>query len=910
MRLWFLLCLFFIGIHIAAAQDETTLDITEFTLDNGLEVILVEDASAPTAAISLWYQVGGANDPEGRSGFAHLFEHMMFEGSAHVANGEFDTLLTRVGGQNNAYTDTEITGYYEVIPSNQLPLALWLEADRMASLDVSQTNLDNQRAVVIEEYQFRVANAPYGEAFQDLFTMPYDYQPYQKWVIGSVEDLNRASLEDVRRFHDTYYRPNNATLVVAGDIDVEQTRELIEDLFGDIPAGDEPPALPPYQPTQRDSAESVTIEDGLIDVPAYLVGYTAPARNHPDFPALELLSRILGSGASSRLAQAMIDTGLAADAGAALAGNRGPSLFYAYAFPNTDVELDTLEQIYSDQIRRFIEGDIQQEELEKVINQIRSERIAGLETALDLAESVQAANYYFDNPQAVFGEIERFEQVTVEDIQRVAEEYLAPEDAYIIRVVPGEVTTTVQPAPVVGAEDDAAAEATPEFVLEQTTPPEPFPVSEFALPEITENVLENGLELVVIERPELPLLSVDLYLPGGGSAVPADKAGLAEITASLLTRGTETRSAQEIASVIEQEGGSIGAGASSDSLSVGVFALKEDIDLAFDLLSDVALNPTFPEAEFEIEREGLLTGLQFELDDPEALGYRVFNQLIYGEHPYGNLISEESLADLSRADVVEFYQSQLNPDGALLIVAGDVTTEEALEYAEETFGQWEAEGERQAVTYPELSSPDETTIYLVDRPGSTQAQFIIGQAGLVGNDPERFGAQVMNRILGGDFNARLSLDLREEKGYTYGIYSSFNFPADRGTFDISTAVRNEVAGPALEAILNQINRIRNEEVPVDELADVKSSLIGGYALGLETYQAFINQVASLKLRGLPLETLSQYIQNIEPIDEARVLEAAQQYLNPEQFVIVVVGDASAIQDDLEAIAPVEIIEAE
>ncbi len=914
MRKLLLLMVLLLGAVPVFAQDAPMLDVTEYRLDNGLEVILVKDSSAPTVAVNVTYHVGGANDPAGRSGFAHLFEHMMFEETAHLETGELDSLVETAGGYLNAYTDTERTVYYTALPAHQLPLALWFEADRLASLVVNEENFENQRAVVIEEFNLRVANSPYGDAIQDLFSLPYTYAPYRQRVIGSVADLNAATLEDVIRFHAEFYAPNNATLVVAGDIDVEETRGLVDELFAPIPAGEAPPALP-----EADSAEAagsrIDVADPLANVDALLIGYPIPARADADFAALEVTARLLGSGASSRLAQALLDTGLAVDMGTFTSGNLNEGLFAAYVFANIGVELEDVEQVYLDELARIVTEGVAPEELEKAINQIRSERIVGLETVEGLAESVQTANFYFDDPQAVFAEIDSFAQVTPEDVQRVVETYLTQEHATVLLVRPGTPAEDAAGAETETTSTSAAAETaepmieSTSFVIGQEEPPPPLAVRDFSLPEISETTLDNGLTVIVIPRPEVPIISVDLYMPGGTSAASPELPGVAEIASTVLTRGTETRSAQEIAAEIEQVGGFMGADVNRDRLSVGVFALREDAELAFDLLSDVVLNATFPENEVEIARQQWLTSLESEFADPAALAGRAFTQLIYGEHPYGSLYSDESLNAITQADVMDYYHNQADPARTFMIITGDVTAADGLALAEAAFGGWAAEGERAAVELPPVESASQPGIYLVDRPGSAQAQFVIGRLGIAGNDPERYAARVLNQIFVGTFGARLSSVIREDLGYTYGIYSDFSLPVQSGTFSIDTAVGNEVAAPALMEILNQINLIRDEAVPEEELTNVVSGLIGSEALRLETYQSLVDAVASLRLRGIPLSELEVTNERYAEIDAAAVQAAAQAYLIPDDLIVVVVGDASILEAPLSEIAPVTVIEA-
>ena len=902
----FILFLLLFGGQILA-QSNQRLDIQQYTLDNGLGVILVRDASAPTVAVDVWYQVGGANDPEGKSGFAHLFEHMMFEGSPHLPEGGIDDLITTAGGILNAYTTIDVTAYYTALPSNQLPLALWLEADRMAGLPVTQVNLDNQRAVVIEELQLRVSNSPYGEAVQELLSIPYTYPPYQRRVIGSIEDINNALVEDVKDFHRQYYLPNNATLVVAGDIDFDITRVLIDDLFAPIPIGDEPPSLPDYEPVQQDQAEIIVIEDPLINLPAVLVGYEIPPLVSDDYPALDLLARLLSVGDSSRLAQKLLDIGQALAADSVVLDNRGPSLFGFILIPNIGVDVETIEQAAYDELQLILDEGIPQEELDKAIAQIQSGRILGLETAFGLAESIQAANYYFGDPQAVYSGIERYEAVTSEDIQAVIGEYLEDRDRYVIYVTPSEAAP---PPPVEPFVSEDAVDEAPDYryIIEQAAPPPPLEVSEFTLPRITETVLGNGLEVVVIEQPNMPIISLDMVFAGGSSAAPENLPGLAGMTGALISRGTSQRSAQDLAGTIEQVGGSLGSGGGRDSLSVGVFALIDDAGLAFELLSDMALNADFPESEVERERQARLSSLEANLADPGFVAGRTFSKLLYAGHPYGALTTAASLEAITRDDIASFYQSRSQPDNALLIIAGAITADEGVGLAETHFADWQ--GSAQAVSFPALSPPAETHIYLVDRPGSTQAEFIIGNIGLKGDSLDFFPIRVMNDVLGGTFASRLVQNIREEKGYTYSIGSGFSFPADVGAFTVSAAVRNDVIELAIAEVFKEIERVQNEPFTDEELNDAQAGILGRFALSLETYQDFVEVVSSYKRRGVDLSRLAQWPQLLNGVTAEDVIQAANQYVQPDHFTIVVVGDAAAIQKQLETIGPVTLLELE
>ena len=902
-----LLLVLLLASGLSFAADEQSLDLEHYSLDNGLEVILVRDTSAPTVAVDIWFRVGSANDPQGKSGFAHLFEHLMFEGSPHVPSGDMDHLLERVGGSSNAYVGTDYTAYYDTVPSHQLPLALWIEADRLGGLNVTQESLDNQRAIVIEELQRSYDNRPYGSAVKALITVPYSYEPYKRPAIGNIEDVNSAQIEDVFAFHRTYYVPNNATLVVAGDIDLEATRILVEDLFGPIPRGDDPPALPEFAPVDQADAEFINIEDPFINLPALLVAYEIPPLVHEDYPALDVLSRVLSVGDSSRLAKRLVDTGKALQADAWIFDNRGPGMFAFILIANMGVDLAELEQASYEELQTIIDEGVQQEELDKVIAGIRSRSILGLETALGLAESVQSANYYFGDPQAVFTGIGRYKAVTSEDIQRVALEYLEDSDRHVFSVVE---TDAEAPPPVEPYAAEDAVETEPEYryVIEQSDPPPPLDSNEFSFPTITENTLDNGLEVVVIEQPNMPIISLDVYFAGGSTAAPQDLPGVAGITGSLISRGTETRSAQDIAGAIEQVGGAVGSGGGGDSLQVGVFGLIEDKDLAFDLLADMTLNADFPDDEIERERSQRISALEANLAEPGYLAGRAFGRTLYEGHPYGNAVTFESLEAITRDDIVAFYDSRRQPDNAVLVIAGAITTEEGLAYAEQHFADWE--GSAEAVIFPELPDHTGQRILLVDRPGSTQANFILGNIGIQGASLDYFPARVMNHVLGGTFSSRLVQNIREEKGYTYSIGSGFSYPADTGRFIVTAAVRNDVIAPTLEEVFKEIERIQTEPLTAEEINDARDGIVGEWVFGLETYQDFVEAVASYKIRGVELDRLNRWLGHIKAVTQDDVLQVANDYIHPEDFIIVVVGDASEIQEQLETFGEVTLLEAE
>lgn len=917
------------------------LELVDYTLPNGLRVILAEDHSAPVVAVNIWYRVGGANDPPGRSGFAHLFEHMMFEGSANIANDEYFALLEAIGADNNAYTANDKTAYWEVAPANELPRVLWMESDRMASLAVTLEAFNTQREVVIEEFSQRVANRPYGVSNRRLFTLPMQgYPPYERSVIGSVEDLQAATLEEVQAFHSLYYRPNNATLVIVGDIDVPVTKALVQAYFGDIPAG-EPvvpilsryplpesfPALTTDPDTGRVYGYRETLIDPQVELPRFAATVVGPPRGTPDFYALDLLVDILSGGDSSRFEQNIVRQGKAAAAFTGFADYLGASIIYSLAFPNAGDTVEAVQNLVLAEFDDVIENGVTAGELARVKKQVKVNAITSFrESALNTAEWLQDAALTFGDPTAIAREQELYQAVTAEDIQRVAQTYLHDRPLNILITLPeGQESRADYPGLLVepvAVEPPAApapetAEITPvddilaglpEGVVSRSRAPASLPVTESRLPPFETFTLENGLEVIFVEQHEVPKLRLQLYVGGSNAAAPADKQGVADFLAELLTRGTAIRTAAQIAETIESAGGSVSASAALEWVSLSVEALSTDARLAFNLLDDLARHPTFPPQEFEVVKEQTLTFLEQDEVNPDTLANRQFGRIAYGNHPYGYYTSRETVQNLTRDDVVEFYRTYFKPNNALLVVVGDITADEARSQAQRALGGWEPGDVPDFLDYPEAQTGDTGVIYLVNRPDSEQATIQIGNRGINARNPDRFALEVVNTALGGGASSRLFNNLREDKGYTYGIYSRFGQPNDTSTFRVISDVDQNHAGDAVREILYELERIRTEELSEQELADTKGLLIGNFALRIEDPADFARQLSIRWLTGVPLEELNSHLQNLARVTAQEARQAAARYIDTEHPIIVVVGNAEVVRPQLEALGPVVVVD--
>ncbi len=917
------------------------LDVVDYSLPNGLRVILGEDHSAPVVAVDIWYHVGGANDPPGRSGFAHMFEHMMFEGSANIGNDEYHALLEAVGANNNAYTAADKTAYWEVAPANELPRVLWMESDRMASLGVSQEAFVTQREVVIEEFSQRVTNRPYGVSGRRLLTLPFQgYHPYERSVIGNPDDLLAASLDELQAFHETYYKPNNATLVVVGNIDVELTQALVQAYFGGISKGEEVAPitevypLPVEFPVTRidsDDGYSIGFEETLIDpraeLPRYTLTVVAPARGTPDFYALRLLMDILGSGDSSRFEQNVVRQGKAAAAFAGTIDYLGATLAFAGGFPNAGDPVETIEDLIRAEFDGVIADGVAQEELDRAKKRVLVGAITGFrDSALSTAEALQDAVLTFGDPNAIVDELEMYEAVTLDDIQRVAQTYLLempanilitlPEGEEILAEYPG---TLVEPVEVELSKElgsdvvefeltDKLLTDLPEGIISREEVPAALPVTETSFPPFDTFTLDNGLEVIFVEQREVPKLRLQLFVGGGDAATPAELHGLAGMMAELLTKGTTARSGAQLAKLIESAGGSVSSDASLEWVSVTVEALSTRPRLPFNLLEDMTRHATFPQNEFDVVKEQTLVFLEQAEVDPDTLANRQFGRIAYGGHPYGAYTSMETVENLTRDGVVEFYDTYFKPNNALLVIVGDITSEEARAQTERVFGAWETGPVPDFLNYPQATLGDTSVIYVVDRPSSEQATIQVGNRGINARNPDRYALTVVNTALGGGASSRLFSNLREDKGYTYGILSRFGRPNDTSTFRVISDVDQAHAADAIREILAELETIRTEPIPEDELADTKGLLIGNFALAIEDPADFASQLSARRLTGVPIQELNTHLQTLSEVSAAQAQAAAAQYIDTEQPIVVVVGDAQVLVPQLEEIGQVVVVD--
>jgi zinc protease len=889
---------------------------SEFKLKNGLRVIMHQDKSTPIVAVNVWYHVGSKNEVAGRTGFAHLFEHMMFQGSKNY-DADYFTPLQEAGANINGSTSSDRTNYYEVLPSNFLELALFMEADRMGGLLEAMTldKLNNQRDVVKNERRQRVDNQPYGTAGERIGEIMFPKgHPYNWSVIGSLDDLSAASLDDVKGFFRQYYVPNNASLVIAGYFDEKQARGWVEKYFGGIAKGAEITRPNPAMP-KLDKETRVSVEDSVPLPRVYMVWHGVP-QGDKDEPALDILGSVLSSGRGSRLQSNLVyGKELAQTIGAGNGTREVGGTFQVTATARQGKSLEEIEKEINLEIERIKQTPPTAEEITRALNQIESGSILGLQTVLGKADSLNSNAVFFGKPDLFQKQLDEYRRVTPADLQRVANTYLTA-NRLVMSYVPRK-----DGAP--GARAANAATNTPTSVSaadkKKTTPdssklPKAGPDPRFSLPPIEKAKLSNGLEIWMVRQTELPIVSMNMVFKSGGTFEPAEKSGVSSMTATLLDDGTKTRSALDIANGLQSIGAAMGAGSSWDSTSVSISTLTRNLDQALDIYSDVILNPIFPETEFESTRRRTLGGFLQRRSNPNAISDLVYDRVLYGkEHPYGRQLSgtETTIKNLTRNDLMNFYESTYRPNNAVLVVVGDVDAKTLIPKLEKSFANWKP-GTVPTGKLAEAKPLDKAGIYLVDRSGAAQSVVSIGQIGVPRDSPDYFPLQVMNSILGGQFSARVNMNLREDKGYTYGARTGLSYRRGAGPFTASADVQTAVTKESVAEFIKEIKGIRGD-IPVTqaELEYNKQSLIRAYPRGFETVGQISGQLSNLVVYGLPDSYFNEYISKVNAVTLADVNRVANKYLTPDKMAIVVVGDRSVIEPGLKQLEyPITILDTE
>ena len=897
------------------------LNYEKYRLANGLDVILLEDHRLPLVAVNLWYHVGPANERPGLAGFAHLFEHMMFEGSGHVGpEGHFRHLEAAGASEINGTTDFDRTNYFETLPANRLELALWLESDRMGFLleEIDDAKLANQRDVVRNERRQSIEGQPYGLVQEELFhqLFPKDH-PYYASVIGSHADIEAARLHDVQEFFRLYYAPNNASLAIVGDIDPARTRALVEKYFGPIPGG--APVPPPQCKTPPITAERRAVVTDQVELPRiYLAWITDPIYTQEDGEC-DLVAKILGGGKSSRLYKSLVyEKRIAQDVVAHQYSLALGSIFAIEATAKPGIKPEQLEQAIDAELDGFCRTGPTEVEIDRARTSYQSAIIRGLENLGGfggVADRLNQYNHFLRDPGYLARDLERYARATASSLQEIARTRLARTARAVVYGVPGPKVVDDVPGAAPTGLASAGEPATESAARHdwRTQVPGPSAPSPMQLPVPVRFQLANGLTICLIEQHSLPVLSANMVILGGSDRNPAELPGLASFTAEMLDEGTRQRSALEIAGDADRLGASLSTGSNMDSSIVAFRSLKKDSVAVFDLAADVLLNPEFPDGEIARLRHDRLTQILQQKDNPNALAARQFYLELYGPgHPYGyiELGTEASNKRISREDLTGFWHDTYMPSMAALMVAGDITERELRALAEKCFEGWRGAGADHAP--PAVQAVPGRRVVIVDKPASPQTVLRVGQVGLARAHPDYVATAVMNAALGGLFSSRINLNLREKHGYTYGASSTFVYRRGPGPFLVGTSVRTDVTAQAVTEILFEIDAIRSAEILPEELATAKDSIARALPGLFETTPQAAATISQLFVHSLPLDYYRRLPEEIDRVTAGEVRRVAERHLRPEEMIVVAVGDRSIIREPLEKLqfGPVECYDVE
>jgi len=894
---------------LAAPPPVVPLAYTSRTLANGLRVFAMPDRSTANVAVEVIYDVGAKNDPAGRSGFAHMFEHLMFKSTRNLVPEQFDRLTEDVGGNNNASTHDDFTEYHEVIPANQLERLLFAEAERMGSLVVDEPVFASERHVVEEELRQGEAR-PYGALFQTVLpAVSFTVHPYARSPIGSIADLDAATLDDIRAFHATYYRPDNAVLVVSGNFDPAQLDRWVDRYFAPLktPARAIPRVTAVEPPRTRPT--SVIVRAANTPLPAVAISYAVPPSRSPDDAALSVLDAILSAGESSRLYETMVYRDqLASSAGSQLEDRHDTGLLVTYAILAGGKSAADGEAALRREARRLRDAPVTAEELDIAKNQLLTTAIKGRETALGRAATLAEAVVVDGDAASADRSLAQLAAVTAADVQRVARAYLRDEASAAIRYLPaadGATTARIAVAPTVQVAPLAVPADVPVVVAaspaQRVAPPAAGPPAAVPVPVVREAVLANGLRVAVASRHDVPLIAAVLVAGGGAANDPAHRGGTYELMTTLLTKGTATRSATKIAHEVEALGGGIAAGAGWDGTTLSVSVKTDRIGPAMAVFADVARHPAFAAEELARARTQAVDEAGIAMTDPRSIARMVATKAVFGDTRYGHVASGTvaSLKAITRADVIDAYARSFVPRGATLIFTGDIELPAAVALATTAFGDWNPPAPATVARADGSAIPAPRTI-VVDLPGAAQASVVVARPGLARSDARYYPAIVANTALGGGFSSRLNSEIRVKRGLAYGASSGLDARVGVGSLTAATATKNASAPEVAGLIAAELRRLATAPVADDELAVQKAVLTGEVGRQVETVAGLAGRLAALATHGLPLSELAAWSAKVQAVTPAATAAVAASVFDPASASTVIVGDAKTFAPALVA----------
>lgn len=901
---FFWIFLFFSLTPVWAGKDQPKIDIpyTKYTLKNGLRLIVHEDHKAPIVAVNVWYHVGSKNEKLGKTGFAHLFEHLMFNGSENF-NDDYFVALEKVGATGlNGTTNQDRTNYFQNIPTPALDFVLWMESDRMGHLlgAINQAKLDEQRGVVQNEKR-QNENRPYGMAWELIPKATYPKgHPYSWSVIGSMEDLNAASLKDVREWFKTYYGAANAIITIAGDIDPKTAREKVEKYFGDIPQGP-PISRPRVWIAKRRGTHREVLQDRVPLARLYMVW------NVPEFASIEttyldLISDLFAVGKSSRLWRRLVyKDRIASDVGVFISPREIGSQFFVQATARSGHTLKELEKAIQEELQQFFAKGPTREELKRAKAQYKARFIRGIERIGGFggkSDILAAGEVYAGDPKFFIKSLKDIEKVKQSQLTRTAKRWLS-DGAYVLEVQPFPKHSTTK------SSVDRSKLPIPKFKPKVSFPP------------FQRDTLTNELKLILVERHNIPLVQIKLLLDAGYAADSFHPAGTAKMTLSMLDEGAKGKSALEISNELVELGATISVSSTLDMSTVKLSALKENLEPSLKLYADVLLHPSFQQKEFDRLKKKFLDNIEQEKASPHQMALRLLPKYVYGKnHAYGNPFTgsgtKKSVSKITIKEIRKFHQAWFKPNAATLVIVGDTSLKKIKPLLEKYFRTWKP-GDVPQKNIGRVKPRKKSVIYIMDRPGSIQSVILAGKLAPPQVNPDEIAIETMNTILGGIFSSRLNMNLREDKHWSYGARTFVPGARGQRMFGAMAAVQTDKTAPSLREMIKEFKDITSSRpITTKELAKTKKFQTLRLPGRWETNSSVANSIHSIVQYGWPDDYYVKYPGKVNQLTVQDVFRAAKKVVNINQLVWIVVGDRKKIESGIRKlrIAPVRFIDAE
>lgn len=891
-------------------SEKLSVEFEKYQLENGLEIILHQDKSDPIVALAIQYGVGSNREKTGRTGFAHLFEHMLFQESENVAQDQFFKIIQDVGGTLNGGTWKDGTVYYEVVPKNAMETVMWLESDRMGFFinTVTESAFMNQQEVVQNEKRQRVDNNPYGHTRWVIDKHLYpEVHPYNWQVIGELEDLQKATVDDVHEFYDQFYGPNNATLVLAGDFEISEAKEMIEKYFGEIKRRQEVEPMKP-QPVKLAETKRLYHEDNFATAPQLTMVWPTVEHYTDDAYALDVLGEILSQGKKAALYKVLVkEKDLTSRTTAYNSSNELAGDFRISITANNGVDLDAIEEGINEAFALFEEEGVTDRDLERIKAGLETQFYNGISSVLGKSFQLARYNVFTGDPGFITQDIENVKSVTKEDVMRVYNQYikgkpyvmtsfvpkgqleLIAENSTLANVVEEEITENVE----VEIEEAEVEIAKSPSSFDRSKQPEAGETLSLNIPEIWSAELKNGMKVSGIYQDEIPVVTFSLSIEGGHLLDDIEKNGVANLMSDILMEGTANKTPEELEEEIALLGANIYMYTTNESIVVRGNTLTRNLEKTMELVTEILLEPRWDEEELERLKTRTLNNIKRSDANPNAVANRVYNKILYGEdHVFSYPVSgtAESVKAITMDDLKSYYNNYFSPSISTFQVVGNIDKNEILKDLKSLEDRWTAK-EVNMPEYPVANTRDKASLYFVDIPNAKQSVINIGYIGLPRTDKDFFPAEVMNYKLGGSFSGNVNLILREEKGYTYGARTGFSGSKIPGKFTASSSVRTNTTGESVQIFRDEIAKYK-EGISKEDLDFTKNALVKSNARRFETQESLLGMLQEINEYNLP----SNYIEEEENIINNMTLEQhkalANKYLDPSKMAYVVVGDAA------------------